>query len=283
MTDRLELSWKLDGFVDEQRYYCSETPINVNSLPTPKAILAGDVRAYVDTNIEIGKMYRVCIGSVKNGVEKMSDIKIVRAGGDEHWASVVSLLRFENGIIDETGRIWSAIGSPTTSAIGGEFGGQLTLNGSSGLLTNASGFDFGTSDFTIEAFVKQTTPNNLWREFFMSNIRNGINIMLYSQSLAAGRELTANDYTSAALITQNEFQHIAICRAAGVVRGFIDGIKVFEGSWAYDFTSTAAHTLGSKTDGTSGLVGSISEFRVTNGVCRYIENFIPPNREFPNF
>ena len=38
MTNRLELSWKLDGFIGEQRYYCSETPIDVNNLPVPKAI-----------------------------------------------------------------------------------------------------------------------------------------------------------------------------------------------------------------------------------------------------
>lgn len=72
MTNRLELNWKLDGFVDEQRYYCSETPIDVNDLPTAKAILSADVRTYLDTTIETGKKYYVRIGSVKNGVEKIS-------------------------------------------------------------------------------------------------------------------------------------------------------------------------------------------------------------------
>lgn len=73
MTNRLELNWKLDGLVNEQRYYCSETPINPLSPPPPKAILAGDVRTYTDTNIEVGKKYYVRIGSVKNNVEKASD------------------------------------------------------------------------------------------------------------------------------------------------------------------------------------------------------------------
>lgn len=72
MTNRLESSWKLDGFVDEQRYYCSETPIDTANLPSPKAVLAGDVRTYVDTNIESGKTYYVRVGSVRNGVEKLS-------------------------------------------------------------------------------------------------------------------------------------------------------------------------------------------------------------------
>lgn len=73
MTNRLELNWKLDGFADEQRYYCSETPIDVNNLPNPKAILAGDVRTYIDTEITTGKTYYLCVSSVKNGVEKLSN------------------------------------------------------------------------------------------------------------------------------------------------------------------------------------------------------------------
>ena len=56
MTNRLELSWKLDGFVDEQRYYCSETPIDVNNLPTPKVVLAGDIRTYIDTDIVVDRV-----------------------------------------------------------------------------------------------------------------------------------------------------------------------------------------------------------------------------------
>ena len=72
MTNRLELTWKLDGFVDEQRYYCSETPIDPLNLPVPKAVLAGDVRSYIDADVEVGKTYYVRVGSVKNNVEKLS-------------------------------------------------------------------------------------------------------------------------------------------------------------------------------------------------------------------
>lgn len=73
MTNRLELTWKLDGFVDEQRYYCSETPIDTANLPVPKSVLASDVRTHTDVAVELGKMYHVCISSVKNNVEKFSN------------------------------------------------------------------------------------------------------------------------------------------------------------------------------------------------------------------
>lgn len=72
MTNRLELNWKVDGFVDEQRYYCSETPIDVNNLPAPKVVLAGDARSYADSVIDVDKTYYVAVCSVKNSIEKLS-------------------------------------------------------------------------------------------------------------------------------------------------------------------------------------------------------------------
>lgn len=71
-TNRLELNWKVGGFVDEQRYYCSETQIDPLNLPVSKAVLAGDVREYTDIAVEKGKTYNILIGAVKNGVEKLS-------------------------------------------------------------------------------------------------------------------------------------------------------------------------------------------------------------------
>lgn len=73
MTNRLELNWKLDGFVDEQRYYCSKTPIDVNNLPTPKAILDSTFRSYVDTDVLENHKYYIRISSIRSGFEKISN------------------------------------------------------------------------------------------------------------------------------------------------------------------------------------------------------------------
>lgn len=89
MTNRLELNWKVDGFVDEQRYYCSETPIDLNNLPAPKAVLAGGVQTYIDTDIELGKTYFVRVGSVKNGIEKISE-QISKLAGIEWIPSMIA-------------------------------------------------------------------------------------------------------------------------------------------------------------------------------------------------
>lgn len=73
MTNRLELNWKLDGFVDEQRYYCSETPIDVTALPPPKAVLSSETRSYTDLDVESNKTYYIRLSSVKNSIEKLSN------------------------------------------------------------------------------------------------------------------------------------------------------------------------------------------------------------------
>lgn len=116
MTNRLELNWKLDGFVDEQRYYCSETPIDPLNLPLPKAVLAGDVRMHVDTNIEVDKTYYIVVSSVKNGTEKLSVVKNVDTMVfiqqiklplisnaidlvNPSWSATLSNVSFDNGLV----------------------------------------------------------------------------------------------------------------------------------------------------------------------------------------
>lgn len=73
MTNRIELNWDVPYAVDEQRYYCSETPIDIENLPEPKAILAGDVRSYVDYAGDFDKKYYIRVGLVKDTVEKISE------------------------------------------------------------------------------------------------------------------------------------------------------------------------------------------------------------------
>lgn len=80
MINRLELNWKLDGFAESQNYYRETSAIDPQNLPVAKAELEGGARSYVDTNITLGERYYIRIGSIKNGTEKLSEEKIVRAG-----------------------------------------------------------------------------------------------------------------------------------------------------------------------------------------------------------
>lgn len=140
MTNRLELNWKVDGFVDEQRYYCSETPIDPENLPVPKAVLAGDVRAYVDTDIEVGKIYYVRVGSVKNGVEKLSDEQSKLAGNawtPAHLTNLAKIWVDTDSDMTLVGQLVSSIANK--GSIGGAF--TQSINNSRPSLHNADSLE----------------------------------------------------------------------------------------------------------------------------------------------
>lgn len=145
MTNRLELNWSLDGFVDEQRYYCSETPIDTENLPTAKAVLAGDVRTYVDTDIEIGKTYYVAVGSVKNGVEKLSGIVKAKA------ANVVFYAPFAIDLLDHSKNNTVINNINGVSIINTtEFTGGCARCAGSQYLTSQIPINPAVDDFTLE-------------------------------------------------------------------------------------------------------------------------------------
>lgn len=118
MTNRLELNWKLDGFVDEQRYYCSEVPIDVNNLPAPKAVLPGDALTHTDAAIEIGKTYHVCVSSVKNNTEKFSEIKSILTGKEFSPSDIssIKMLIDENSLITHDSNIVSSVVDQITNS-----------------------------------------------------------------------------------------------------------------------------------------------------------------------
>lgn len=77
MTDRIEYTFDLDGFVDEIRYYRSLTTIDTNNPPPPTAVLDGSDRTFVDDTVTANQIYHVIFSSYRNSVEKFSDEIVV--------------------------------------------------------------------------------------------------------------------------------------------------------------------------------------------------------------
>lgn len=111
MTDRFEYNWNLDGFVDEQRCYMSENPIDTNAPPAPVAILNGSDRTHIESGLTPGKYYYTRMSAYKNGTEKFSDEKKVLFG--KEWApnnltnQAKLWLSAESAIVDSLNRISS--------------------------------------------------------------------------------------------------------------------------------------------------------------------------------
>ena len=165
MTNRLELNWSLDGFVDEQRYYCSETPIDSENLPVPKVILDGEARSYIDTDVEVGKTYYVRVGSVKNNVEKLSDEIMISTTLERllvHLPLTSDLTDFGS-----LGVIWKNNGNVTFGNDGAYFSSYPQS-----IFQDSHAFDFN-SDYRISFDLMRTSANNTAPSIF-NNDETGV-------------------------------------------------------------------------------------------------------------
>jgi hypothetical protein len=83
-----------------------------------------------------------------------------------------------------------------------------------------------------------------------------------------------------ALITNGAWYHVAVARASGVARFFVNGTLVTSASHTYNFTSTNL-VIGGYYSTSYLYNGYIDDFRITKGFARYTANFTPPTAAFP--
>jgi len=144
-------------------------------------------------------------------------------------------------------------------------------------------FNFGTGDFTIEAWVYPQQLTTDW--FIISASGTGGLFFGYAPSTGGygwGRAAIAWDYQPATSKTLNAWQHVAISRSGTSMRIFVDGVQqgtTQTNSTAYNLSVTST-TIGSQ--GSSYVMtGYIDDLRITRGYARYTANFTPPTAPLP--
>jgi hypothetical protein len=158
-------------------------------------------------------------------------------------------------------------------------------------------FNFGTGNFTVEAWIYITgnaaLNGNGVREATVFNVGStafttGFSLSIVGNSTTTGTGLgiyknlnTETSISAITTITQNAWHHIAVTRSGSSVYLFLDGTQV--GS-----TGTSSTIWGSTTEGVlvgrlwSGTTylndfpGYISNARVVKGTAVYTSNFTPP-------
>jgi hypothetical protein len=174
-------------------------------------------------------------------------------------------------------------GNPTTSTAQFKFGSASYLGVSGGYLTINSDntpFAFGVDDFTIEFWARPTSFGAQQNVILISPIANSA-LIFNSFGNVIYQLNNTNRITSSAAIGLNIWTHIAICRAVGQTRMFINGVvqpTVYTDST--NFPSTGA--LWQFGGDAAPLLGYADDFRVTKGVGRYVASFNPPIAEFPD-
>ena len=223
--------------------------------------------------------------------------RFAAAGPTDPDFANVSLLLHGDGTNGSTTVIDSSPSPQTVTAAGdaqistaqSKFGGvSIAFDGSGDYLTgpsNNANFNFGTGDFTIEAFA-----------YPVENLRNGT-IFCYRSNSNDGVIVIQNAgqwfakvggvSIAAGAVTLNSFSHIAAVRASGVLTLYVNGTSVGSNSSAtYNLTGSASHVvrIGALSETPSSLQwkGYIDDLRITRGVARYVSNFTPPTAPFPD-
>jgi hypothetical protein len=166
-------------------------------------------------------------------------------------------------------------------------GGSAYFDGSGDCvsLNGDTAFAFGTGDFTIEfwAYVSDWSSRNIYESRGLGEQNNRATIYVISNTFIfynAGNQITSNSKRS------NQWYHVAVCRASGTTRMFIDGVQ--EGG---NYTDSTNYGIGinrpliaayEEVRGDGYFNGYIDDLRVTKGVARYTSNFTPPTAQLPN-
>jgi hypothetical protein len=170
----------------------------------------------------------------------------------------------------------------TSTAQSKYYGSSGYFDGSGDYLSVASaGVNFGTGDFTVEMWLRiPSLPGGAYMDIldtrtadstgFSFGITSGGAVYLYS--ISAFRVNTGSFSTGA-------WHHVAITRASGSIKVFLDGTQVGS-TWdasAVDYQVTTL-LVGKYYAGSAVFLGYINDLRITKGAARYTTTFTPPTQ-----
>ncbi len=226
------------------------------------------------------------VGGVADSFDDTTGITTQGIGGIDQYVTAMNHFDGANGATTSPDSsfappTWNFATAAALSTAQSKFGGSsVALNGASGNYVNTvngTPAAFGTGDYTVDCWVRVAnaiTAAVIW------DTRQGVanNPVLYTNT--SGKILVningALAITSVSSITANSWYHIAVTRASGTLRLFING--ALEGSVAdsSNVTAPTAILLGADLNGASNLGGYIDEFRISKGVARWVSAFAPP-------
>jgi Concanavalin A-like lectin/glucanases superfamily len=215
---------------------------------------------------------------------------------DPHFPKVNLLLRGDgtNGqtsMLDQSSfnRTVSCFGHATTTTGVFRFPpGSLSVDGTGDYFTCDGQFSPpGTQDITLETWIYPT----ILREGGIIDMRQVASDLEPYIAMTTGGTvrfyIAQGDRFLTSVLNQNSWTHLAITRAAGVWRAFVDGIQI-GGTYVNNFTSGRNYlTIGTWSDKRTTVqsghfTGYFDDVRLTIGLARYIGSFTPPVNPAPS-
>ena len=171
-------------------------------------------------------------------------------------------------------------GTPTAATIGPaslNFGGSSSLS----VASNAA-FAYGTGDFTWEAWIYPTSASWTTGNFYIfdhgsngGTLQYNSNLKYYNSTTGIGSSLYT---TTAATITPMQWTHIAVARASGTTRLFINGNLLTSASDLNNYAAQAV-TVGNYGGGGNFFSGYMTNIRIIKGAAAYTASFALPTQQ----
>lgn len=180
-----------------------------------------------------------------------------------------------------SGLTWIAAGGAAKSTAQHKFGSaSLAVSGGAYITTGANSAWLWTGDFTWETWVYPTTISGDYRAILCDSTRDHFNFLL---TPAGALTLSINGNGSPILasangvITTGSWQHVAICRNAGTLTFYVNGVSVASGSVGGNLgSSSLSWYIGYRAnDGSHPFIGYFDEIALWSTEARYSGNFTP--------
>ena len=200
---------------------------------------------------------------------------------------------------DENGHTLTAYGNAQLTTTSPKFGTAcLALDGASDYASissaSAADFDFGTGDFTVEAWVwfNVMPTSDAWPSSWSSHMvvfAHGVTGAAAGYGLVIGQTkiMWSNNDPQVAVgthgMTTGQWYHVAAVRRGGVVSTFVDGqLKGVSEGITTNYTYAQPSWVGCETGDGAWFNGKIDDLRITKA-ARYTGDFTPPPIAFKDY
>ena len=225
------------------------------------------------------------------------------AGPTDPFFSNVSLLLHGNGtngstvITDSSGspKTVTAVGNAQISTAQSKFGGaSIAFDGNGDYLTvpNNTAFEFGSGDFTLEAwgyFVNFAANDG--NVVASKGVTDSVGTQFYSlQANGSGSIIfffgSGTPFLTGPILSVNTWVHLAVTRSANVFTLWVNGSSSATTTSSTSLAVGGPLIIGSQSYNPGAInrtmTGYIDDLRITKGIARYTANFTPPTAPFPD-
>jgi hypothetical protein len=268
-----------------------------DAITAPGAIwFGGQNSPYISADISGESSALWPIVSVEIVADQLNFTPIPVPPGNPYFENVSLLLHCDGADASTTftdhssyGHTMTANGNAQIDTAQSKFGGASGLFDGTGdylSTTDAGEFDFGSGDFTVEAWIRSTTTG---QQAIIAGSGAGdffLQINVTGSKIGIGRNGAAIDTLSeAGSISADTWHHIAITRESSTVRFFLDGavVPIDSGSTNSNSYSMATPYVGNESSGSIYFNGWMDDVRITKGVARYTAAFTPHTEAHPDF